>query len=103
MVSATQQNDGMLKSPTFSVVGPNKFRKYKALCKRAIEQKKRFDDTILKAITHATIRWLSSMSFLETTAKYETLMKRYTVVTEIMPRGAARLIVRTGSRTSEST
>ena len=30
-------------------------------------------------------------------------MKRYTAVTEIMARGAASLMVRTGSRTSEST
>ena len=55
------------------------------------------------SITNATIRWLSSMSFLETTAKYEILMKRYTAATEIIARGAASLIVRTGSRTSEST
>jgi hypothetical protein len=53
--------------------------------------------------TNATIRWLSSMSFLETTAKYEMLMKKYTAVTEIMAKGAASLMVRTGSRTSEST
>jgi hypothetical protein len=31
------------------------------------------------------------------------LMKKYTAATEIMARGAASLIVRTGSRTSEST
>ena len=43
------------------------------------------------------------MSFLETTAKYEMLMQRYTAMTEAMARGAARLIVRKGSRTSEST
>ena len=43
------------------------------------------------------------MSFLETTAKYETLMKRYTAVTQSTARGAASLTVRTGSRTSEST
>ena len=55
------------------------------------------------SITNATIRWLSSMSFLETTAKYEMLMKKYTAATEIMARGAASLMVRTGSRTSEST
>ena len=55
------------------------------------------------SITNATIRWLSSMSLLETTAKYEMLMKRYTAVTEIMARGAASLMVRTGLRTSEST
>ena len=53
--------------------------------------------------TNATIRLLSSMSFLETTAKYEMLMKKYTAATEVMARGAASLTVRTGSRTSEST
>jgi hypothetical protein len=31
------------------------------------------------------------------------LMKKYTAETEIMARGAANLMVRTGSRTSEST
>ena len=55
------------------------------------------------SITNATIRWLSSMSLLETTAKYEMLMKKYTIATAIMARGAANLMVRTGSRTSEST
>ena len=54
-------------------------------------------------ITNATIRLLSSMSFLETTAKYEMLMKRYTAATQIMARGAASLTVCTGLRTSEST
>ena len=55
------------------------------------------------AVTNATICLLSSMSLLETTAKYEMLVKRYTAVTEITARGAASLMVRTGSRTSEST
>ena len=55
------------------------------------------------SITNATIRWLSSMSLLETTAKYEMLMKKYTAATANMARGAASLMVRTGSRTSEST
>jgi hypothetical protein len=43
------------------------------------------------------------MSLLETTAKYEMCMKKYTAVTEIMARGAASLMVRTGLRTSENT
>ena len=55
------------------------------------------------SITNATICLLSSMSLLETTAKYEMLMKKYTVATQITARGAASLMVRTGSRTSEST
>ena len=55
------------------------------------------------SITDATILWLSSMSLLETTAKYEMLMKKYTAATEIMARGAPSLMVRIGSRTSEST
>ena len=55
------------------------------------------------SITNATNRLLSSMSPLETIAKYEMLMKKYTIATEITARGAASLMVRTGSRTSEST
>jgi hypothetical protein len=43
------------------------------------------------------------MSVLETTAKYERLMKRYTAVTDNMARGAASFKVRTGLWTSEST
>ena len=81
---------------TFSVAGPNRFLKYSAL--RITSQR-----TVLSNIlvTNATICRLSSMSFLETTEKYATLMKRYTAVTEHIASGAARLIVRTGSRTSD--
>ena len=43
------------------------------------------------------------MSLLATTAKYEMFMKKYTAATQIMARGAASLMVRTGLRTSEST
>ena len=43
------------------------------------------------------------MSFLETTAKYEMLIKRYRVVTNVNATGAAYLMVCIGSRTSEST
>ena len=57
----------------------------------------------ISTTTNATIRLLSSMSLLETTAKYEMLMKMYTAATENTARGAASLMVRTGSRTSEST
>ena len=55
------------------------------------------------SITNATIRLLSSMSLLETTAKYEMFMNMYTAATENTARGAASLMVRIGSRTSEST
>ena len=83
---------------TFSVAGPNRFRKYKALQEQL---NKVFDET--RGITNAIIRWLSSMSFFEITPKYEMLIKKYSAVAEIKARGAARLMVRTGSRTSEST
>ena len=53
-------------------------------------------------VTNATICRLSKISFLETTEKYATLMKRYTAMSENIASGAARLIVRTGSRTSDN-
>lgn len=95
----TQQGSMMRWKPTFSVVGPNRFRKNKALQRKQLNKKKSMTQVL--GFTNATIRLLSNMSFLETTAKYEMLMKRYTALTEIMARGAARLMVRTGSRTSE--
>lgn len=52
--------------------------------------------------TDATILRLDNISVLETTAKYATLMNKYTELTKSMAKGAARLIVRTGSRTSDS-
>jgi len=81
---------------TFSVAGPNKFLKYSALRIQISERSFRNVH-----VTNATICRLSKISFLETTEKYATLMKRYTTVTENMASGAARLIVRTGSRTSD--
>jgi hypothetical protein len=44
---------------------------------------------------------LPNMSCLDTTAKYATFTATYASATRSMANGAARLIVRTGSRTSD--